>query len=137
MSYLLDTNVISELVRSKPNKSVVDWMDGLPSESFYLSVLSLGEILKGIEKLGPSKRKERLVVWLEHDLRHWFGQQILPIDAIVAQRWGLITAQTNRTFPAIDSLLAATALTHNLTLATRNVKDFQFPDLSVVNPWDD
>ncbi len=136
MSYLLDTNVISELARTNSNRNVVAWVDSLPSEALYLSVLSLGEIRKGIEKLTKGKRKERLTLWLEHDLPLWFGDRFLPIDAATADRWGLLTAQATRSIPAIDSLLAATALTHGLTLATRNVKDFDFPGLNVVNPWD-
>ena len=135
MSYLLDTNVISELVRTKPDPNVVEWIDSLPSDAFSLSVLSLGEIRKGIERLVTGNRRERLVAWLEHDLLHWFGDRILPVDAIVADRWGILNARMVRSVPAIDSLLAATALTHGLTLATRNVGDFGFPDLIVFNPW--
>lgn len=136
MSYLLDTNVISELTRTDPDRNVVAWIDNLPSEALFLSVLSLGEIRKGVEQLATGKRKERLVLWLEHDLPQWFGNRFLPIDARVADRWGLLTGQAPRSVLAIDSLLAATALTHGLTLATRNVKDFDFPDLNAVTPWD-
>ena len=137
MSYLLDTNVISELVRTRPNPNVVEWIDGLPPEAFSLSVLSLGEIRKGVERLATGNRRERLIAWLEHDLLRWFGDRILPIDSVVADRWGLLVARMERSVPAIDSLLAATALTHGLTLATRNVGDFDFPDLNIVNPWDE
>ncbi len=135
MSFLLDTNVISELVRARPDQNVTRWIDILPSEALFLSVLSLGEIRKGVEKLATGSRRDRLVTWLEHDLPTWFGDGILPVDALVADRWGILIGQTGRSVPAIDSLLAATALVHNLTLVTRNVGDFDFPDLKVFNPW--
>ena len=108
----------------------------MPSESFFLSVLSLGEIREGVETLGPGKRKQRLIAWLEHDLPQWFGNRVVHIDAKVVDRWGILCAQSGRSVPAIDSLLAATALAYNLTMVTRNVGDFDFADLVVVNPWD-
>ncbi len=135
MSILLDTNVISELVRAQPDRNVVAWVDSLPSNAFYLSVLSLGEIRKGVEKLDRGRRRERLINWLEHDLPDWFGNHILAVDTLVADRWGVLNARVGRSVPAIGSLLAATALAYGLQLATRNVDDFDFPDLPVVNPW--
>jgi toxin FitB len=137
LSYLLDTNVISELVCARPNRSVVDWIDALPSEALFLSVLTLGEIRKGVEKLTAGPRRDKLVVWLEHDLPGWFSQRILPIDTTVAENWGKLTAQAGRSVPAIDSLLAATALTHGLILVTRNVGDFVFANVTVFDPWGD
>lgn len=109
----------------------------MPSDAFSLSVLSLGEIGKGVERLAAGNRRERLTAWLEHDLRQWFGNRILAVDAIVAKRWGNLVGRMERSVPAIDSLLAATALVHGLTLATRNIGDFDFPDLIVINPWDE
>ena len=109
----------------------------MSSDAFFLSVLSLGEIGKGIERLAAGNRRERLVAWLEHDLPQWFGNRILAVDAIVAERWGTMAGRMERSVPAIDSLLAATALVHGLALATRNVGDFDFPDLIVINPWDE
>jgi hypothetical protein len=135
MSYLLDTNVISELVRAKPAKAVLAWFENIPSEALHISVLTLGEIRKGIEQLPESARREKLRLWLEHDLADWFGPRILSVDAPVADRWGRLIAQMGRPVPSIDSLLAATALHHELRIVTRNQKDFDYPGLEVVNPW--
>lgn len=135
MSYLIDTNILSELSRKIPNAAVVEWFAERPAGRLHLSVLSLGEIRKGIENLSPGKRKSRLVDWLETDLPAFFGERVLPVDIQVADRWGRLVAQAGRPVPAIDSLLAATALHHDLTLVTRNVRDFSYPGLVVVNPW--
>lgn len=135
MSYLLDTNVISELVRAKPAKAVLAWFEDIPSEALHISVLTLGEIRKGIEQLPESARREKLRLWLEHDLADWFGSRVLPVDVAVADRWGRLIAQMGRPVPSIDSLLAATALHHELRIVTRNQKDFDYPGLEVVNPW--
>ena len=136
MSYLLDTNVVSELVRPKPDPEVLAWFDNTPDDALHLSVLSLGEIRKGVEKLEPSLRRERLRVWLEQELTSWFGNRLLPVDRGVADQWGVLLAHAGRPVPTIDSLLAATALYHDLRLATRNVTDFRFAGLEVINPWD-
>ncbi|MBK6386050.1 MAG: type II toxin-antitoxin system VapC family toxin [Rhodoferax sp.] len=138
MSYLIDTNVISELVRPKPDAIVLDWFSRTPDEALFLSALSLGEIRKGVEKLtNPEEapRREKLRLWLEHDLRDWFGSRILPIGPDVADHWGRLLAQAGRPVPAIDSLLAATALHHDLRLVTRNTRDFDYAGLEVINPW--
>ena len=136
MSYLLDTNVISELVRPKPDKSVLAWFGNVPDDALYLSTLSLGEIRKGVERLTNSSRREKLRLWLEHDLLEWFGPRILPIGPEVADRWGRLLAQAARPIPSIVSLLAATALHHELRLVSRNVKDFDYAGLEVINPWE-
>lgn len=135
MKYLLDTNVISELKRPKPNKQVLNWFATVTKESLYLSVLTLGEIRKGIEKLPDEQRKQALSSWLEKDIPLWFDSRLLLIDAEVADCWGKLQARTNRPLPAIDSLLAATALHHDLCLVTRNVSDFDYPDLTILNLW--
>lgn len=136
MSYLLDTNVISELVRARPDKNVLAWFGHMPDDALYLSVLTLGEIRKGVERLADSSRREKLRVWLEHDLREWFGPRILPIGADVADRWGRLLSDVGRPVPSIDSLLAATALHHELRLVSRNVKDFKYAGVEVINPWE-
>ncbi|MBP9828949.1 MAG: type II toxin-antitoxin system VapC family toxin [Proteobacteria bacterium] len=133
MKYLLDTNVISETVRKSPDAQVKKWFETVPSDQLYLSVLSLGEIRRGIEKILDQERKIFLLTWLEHDLVSWFGERLIPVCFEVADKWGYITARG--TFPVIDALLAATALTHNMKLVTRNVDDFQFTELEVINPW--
>ena len=135
MSYLIDTNVISELVRAKPDPRVVAWFDAMPDSALYLSVLTLGELRKGVEKLPDTARREKLRLWLENDLPAWFSNQLLSVDIAVADRWGRLLAEAARPLPAIDSLLAATALHHELRLVTRNGKDFEFPGLVIVNPW--
>lgn len=135
MNYLLDTNVISELKRPKPNEQVLEWFASVPKESLYLSVLTLGEIRKGIEKLADNPKKQALSNWLEIDIPLWFDTRLLVIDSGVADCWGRLQAINNRPLPAIDSLLAATALHHDLCLVTRNVKDFDYPDLTIANVW--
>lgn len=135
MSYLLDTNVVSELVRPKPSGSVLRWIRAAPDSALHLSVLSLGEIRMGAERLPEGSRRERLRLWLEHDLPEWFGDRLLPVSAEVADRWGRLIAVARKPVPAVDSLLAATALHHELRLVTRNVSDFRFPGLEVVDPW--
>ncbi len=135
MSYLLDTNVLSELVRPKPNTSVLSWFSNVPDESLYISALTIGEIRKGVEGVPDARRKEKLRVWLEHELPEWFGKRVLSIDGDVAERWGRLQAQAKRPVPAIDSLLAATALHHELRMVTRNEKDFDYQGLEVINPW--
>ena len=136
MSYLIDTNVISELRRKEPDPQVVKWMSQRPATTLHLSVLTLGELRKGIGALPDGDRKSRLLDWLEVELAGFFAGRILPVDAATADQWGRLMAQAGRPLPAIDSLLAATALTHGLTLVTRNVKDFQHPALTLVNPWE-
>ena len=135
MSYLLDTNVISETIRRQQNKQVITWLEQIPAEALFISVLTLGEIRKGIEKHADKQRREKLRLWLEHHLTAWFEERILPIDLAVADRWGRLLAEVGRPVPTIDSLLAATALHHELRLVTRNAKDFNYPGLEVINPW--
>lgn len=135
MSYLLDTNIVSETVRRNPNKAVISWLDRIPAEALFVSVLTLGEIRKGIEALPDRRRREKLRLWLEHDLPAWFEGRMLPVDLAVADRWGRLLAEVGRPVPTIDSLLAATALHHELRLVTRNAGDFDYPGLEVINPF--
>lgn len=135
MSYLLDTNVLSELRRKQPNPAVVAWVQARPASTLYLSVLTLGEIRKGIASINQSPQQLALLDWLEVDLPNFFTGRILPVDAAVADRWGMLQAQAQRPLAAIDSLLAATALVHRLQLVTRNEKDFVHSELQVINPW--
>ena len=135
MSYLLDTNVVSELVRPRPTQRVVQWLSIVPQETLHISVLSLGELRKGIERLGGELQRAKLRRWLEIDLNGWFGVRVLDVDRRVADRWGRLLAALGRPAPAIDSLLAATAIEHGLSMVTRNEVDFTYPDLQVINPW--
>ena len=135
MSYLLDTNVVSETIRRNPNETVTSWLDQIPGEALFVSVLTLGEIRKGIEALPDRKRRERLRLWIDHELPRWFEERVLPVDLAVADRWGRLLAKVRRPVPTIDSLLAATALHHDLRLVTHNTRDFDYPGLEVINPW--
>lgn len=135
MSYLVDTNVLSELRRKVPDPSVLSWFARCPPASLYLSVLTLGEIRKGIEMLNDRNRQLLLRDWLDVDIPTFFTGRILAIDGPVADRWGRIVAIAGRPVAAVDSLLAATAVTHNLTLVTRNVKDFVGLPVTTINPW--
>lgn len=138
--YLLDTNCISEVINHRPEPRVVDWLKATDEVLLYLSVLTLGEIRKGAAVLPQSKRRTRLETWLELDLHVRFSGRILGIDAEIADRWGLLTAQAQhkgRPLAAVDGLLAATALHHNLTIVSRNVSDFSATHVAVLNPWDD
>jgi predicted nucleic acid-binding protein len=134
--YLIDTNVISELRRRQPEPRVVEWFDQRPARVLYLSVLSLGEIRRGVERLEEGGRAQALRRWLEDELPAWFRGRLLPIDGAVADRWGRLLAEAGRPLPAIDSLLAATALVHDLVLTTRNVRDLAGLPVTLVNPWD-
>jgi predicted nucleic acid-binding protein len=135
LSYLLDTNVIAEALKPKPDRNVAGWLATVPEERFHLSVLTLGEIRKGVEGLPASARKERIREWLEVALPQRFEARLLAIDASVTDRWGRMLAELGRPVPAIDSLIAATALTHGLSVLTRNVKHFRFPGLRVIDPF--
>ena len=135
MSYLIDTNVLSELRRKQPSPAVVAWVQARPASTLYISVLTLGELRKGIATLGDGAKQQALLDWLEVELPQFFMGRVLPIDAAVADRWGGLMAQAGRPMPAIDSLLAATALTHGLQMVTRNQKDFAYPGLQTINPW--
>lgn len=137
MNYLLDTNIFSETIRVKPNSNVKKWLKDTPSEALFISILTIGEIRRGIEKLENNTRKNHLIAWLEHDLSRWFGSNILPITLEEAERWGYITSTlTQHPLNTVDTLLSATALTHNLKMVTRNVKDFNTPGLEVINPFE-
>jgi tRNA(fMet)-specific endonuclease VapC len=136
MKYLLDTNVISELVAKQPNPQVTAWVDAL--SPVYLSVITIGEIRKGIEKLPASKRKEVLTAWLEQDLLMRFSNRIANVTTDVMLQWGALVGRLElqgRTVAAIDSIIAAIALEGDFTLATRNEADFQDTGVRTINPW--
>lgn len=135
MSYLIDTNVLSELKRKSPDQGVADWFSKRPAATLFLSVLTLGEVRKGIDAVVEEKRRLMLVDWLESDLPAFFAGRILNIDGAVADRWGRLVSAAGRPLPTIVSLLAATALEHDLVLVTRNTKDFTGLPVELVNPW--
>ena len=136
--FLLDTNVISELVKPRPDAKVTRSIDATDESLLCLSVLTLGEIRKGIALLPNASRRVSLETWLDHELVLRFADRILAIDQAVADRWGRIAAQALRAksaLPVIDGLLAATAMRHNLTLVTRNTKNVVATGVAVFNPW--
>ena len=135
---LLDTCVVSELARPAPDPRILAWLDSVNDDALRLSVLTLGEIKKGADLLEDGPRKVRVEAWLD-ELRATFADRILPVDEAVALRWGAISAasrRAGRVRPPIDSLLAATAVCHQLKLATRNVADFEGTGAVIVNPWE-
>lgn len=135
MSYLIDTNVLSELRRKAPAPNVVAWFAQRPPATLYLSVLTLGEIRKGVEGVRDAGRRQTLIDWLETELPAFFMGRLLPIDEAVAYCRGRLVARAGRPVPAIDSLLAATAMEHNLVVVTRNAKDFFDLPVQVFDPW--
>ena len=134
MSFLVDTCALSELVKPKPSRRVSEWFDATPPRSLFLSVLTLGEIRKGVAKLRAGRRRARIAVWLETELPAWFEDRVLPIDAGVADEWGRLMARPER-IPAVDGLIAATALRHRLAVVTRNEADFAASGVEILNPW--
>ncbi len=140
MNYLLDANVISELISKQPNKRVVEWLDRLDPNTIYLSVITIGEIRKGIEKLPPSKRRDKVKEWLEEDLLLRFQGRILNITTEVMLIWGELTGRLEnegRRIIALDSLIAAIALHGSYHLVTRNERDFQHTGVKIINPWNE
>lgn len=138
MKFLLDTNVISELVAKQPNSRVIQWVDSLDPNSVYLSVITIGELRKGIEKLPDSKRKDTLRMWLSDDLLSRFSGRILALDIPVMLTWGAVVGKLERggqPLPALDSLIAALTLHYHCTLATRNEDDFRAAGINIINPW--
>ncbi|MCJ8502427.1 type II toxin-antitoxin system VapC family toxin [Desulfatitalea alkaliphila] len=138
MNYLLDTCLISELAKSEPNQKVVDWVLSENETHFYVSVLTFGEIHKGIEKLPRSKRKETLRVWIEDELKTRFQNRIIGIDMDVSLLWGKIQClaeKKGKPMLAIDALIAATGIAHDLTVVTRNGTDIAQSGVKLLNPW--
>jgi len=136
LNFLVDTNTVSELRKKRPASSVLAWFESVADEHLYFSVLSVGEIRRGVEKLAESEQRSLLLTWLEHELIPWFGGRLLSVDLVVAERWGRLLAEVGRPLPTVDSLLAATALVHDLTVVTRNAADFALPGVKVLNPWE-
>lgn len=139
MKYLLDTCLISELVKKVPNSAVVGWLDTQDEQSFFLSVLTIGELQKGISKLSDGTRKDELQAWVEHDLTLRFMGRIIDIDLETVLIWGRLQGEVEQkgvTLPVMDSLIAATAKAHGLVVVTRNVKDIERCQVRVCNPWE-
>jgi len=135
VSFLLDTNVLSEGLRVRSDQRVDAFLMALRPEVQFISVLSVGEIRLGVQKLSSGKRKTKLEHWLDRDIVGGSAKQLLPVTVAVCERWAALRVQAGRSLPVIDSLIAATALHHGLTLATRNTKDFAGLGLKLVDPF--
>jgi predicted nucleic acid-binding protein len=134
--YLLDTNIVSELRRKRPEPKLLQWFEAVDDDQLYLSVLTTGEIRRGISRVKDPEKQKELSDWLEITLLPWLGSHLLSVDRHVADVWGNLCGIADRPLPTIDSLLAATAMAHHLALVTRNTSDFQFPELPIINPWE-
>jgi predicted nucleic acid-binding protein len=135
----LDTNIPSELTRPRPEAKVSRWLDEAEDDQLYFSVISLGEIMKGVTILPASKRRAELQQWLDETLRPWFQGRIRPVNEPIAERWGVLAGQCQlkgRPLRVADGFLAATALEHDLTIVTRNVKDFRGLGIRILNLWE-
>jgi len=135
--YLLDTCLLSELIRKEPNQGVLDWIKDKEESSLFLSVLTIGEIRKGIVKLKLSTKKKELTLWFA-ELESRFKDRIIPIDIQISLKWGEIQANlevNGNSMPTIDSLIASTALCKNLIVVTRNGKDMKQSHVEILNPW--
>jgi toxin FitB len=137
-AFLLDTNVISELIKPKPEPKVTAWIDDTDEELLFLSVLTLGEIRRGVVLLPRSARRTALEAWLGKELPLRFSNRILGVDQEVADRWGHLSDLTSARgvhLGVIDGLLAATAMQHDLTLVTRDTRDVGTTGVMLFNPW--
>jgi predicted nucleic acid-binding protein len=138
MSYLLDTNVVSEWAKPQPNAGVITWLEEVDEDRVFLSVATLAELRHGIERLAPGSRRKKLDSWLSEELPLRFESRILPVTTEVADEWGRVIARCEaggRPLAAMDGLIAATAAVHALTLVTRNASDFETALKALLNPW--
>lgn len=139
MSYLLDTNVVSEWAKPMPAERVVVWLAEVDEDEVFMSVVSFAELHRGVELLNPGRQRARLELWIRDDLTQRFQGRVLPVDMVVAEAWGRITARARRMgkpLGSVDAFFAATADAHDLTLATRNIRDFEGLDIALFDPWD-
>lgn len=138
MNYLLDTNVVSEWTKPRPNRGVIEWLAGVDEDRVFLSVVTLAELRHGVERMAEGARKTRLNLWLTDELHVRFEGRVLAIDVVVADGWGRLIARAQAAgcpVGAMDGFLAATAEARELTLVTRNIADFEPFELAVLNPW--
>lgn len=140
MNYLLDTNIVSELIKPVPNSQVVQWIGHQKEATLFLSVLTLTEIRQGVNRMQQGQRRTQISRWLENDLPKRFSGRILPVDAIVADCCGQLRAHrqdVGHILELADGLIAATSIAHQLALVTRNVDDFKYLDVLLLNPWEE
>ena len=140
MPFLLDTNIVSETVKPNPEERVVAWLEVQTPAELFLAAQTIGELVRGARKVKEKARRERFEKWIEQDLADQFEGRVLPFDGAVAVLWGRLMGdgdRKGRTPAATDAQIAAVAIHHDLTLVTRNVKDFQRFDMTLLNPWDE
>ncbi|TPM02753.1 type II toxin-antitoxin system VapC family toxin [Mesorhizobium sp. B2-3-11] len=138
MRLLLDTNVLSEVTRPSPDARVLDWLDGLDEDRSFISVVSIAEIRRGVALMDEGRKREALAEWLARDLPQRFEQRVLPVDELVALAWGDLMGlakRRGRGLSSMDGLIAATAVAQELTLATRNTRDFEGFGIELFDPW--
>jgi predicted nucleic acid-binding protein len=136
---LVDTNIPSELTRERPDARVASFLQSADRQRIFLSVMTIGEICKGIATLPASHKRDSLQIWLDSDVRSWFAGRILPVSEEIAQLWGKLAAsarQRGTPLAVVDGVIAATALHHRLTLVTRNLKDFANLGIDLLSPWE-
>jgi len=139
LNYLLDTCVISEMVKPEPSSKLVSWLSSRHEENLFLSSITIGEIQKGISKLPESLKKNELQDWLDFELIERFDKRILVIDIKVAQKWGEILALSEKSgakMPVIDSLIASIGIVHDMTVVTRDVSDMKPSGVKLFDPWE-
>ena len=138
MKYLLDTCVISEMMKPQPNPSVVEWFSEIPDEEVYLSAVTIGELCEGFQKLPPSNRRTAFERWFRIYVEDAFAARILPYDKEAAKRWAIIMARTSaegHPRPAIDTMIVAIADLHGMTVVTRNERDMRYTGVPLLNPF--
>jgi toxin FitB len=138
VSYLLDTNVLSEWRKPRPDAGVIKWLLGVYEDDLHISAASIAELAHGVERLPQGKRREELGRWLEQDVVGRFGERIIGIDQRIASLWGRVVAtrgSVGAPISVMDAFIAATALERELTLVTRNEQDFKSIGLTLINPW--
>jgi len=137
--FLIDTNVISEFAKVKPENRVIQWLDATDSSLLFVSVVTLGELRLGIYELPEGKRRRQLEDWLNEGLSSWFESNLLPVSKAIADRWGRLAAEAKPQglhLTTADGQIAATAKAHDLPLVTRNIKDFAGLGVELLNPWE-
>lgn len=140
MNFLLDTNIVSEWTKPRPDSGVVAWLAEADEDRVFISVVTLAELRHGIERMPVGARRDRLDIWLTEQMVARFEARVLPVDAGTADGWGRIMARgqaKGRPLGTMDGFIAATAEQHDLTLVTRNVSDFDALGIRMINPWSD
>ncbi len=138
MRLLLDTNVLSEVTKPRPDECVLQWLHGLDEDRTFISIVSIAEIRRGVALMDGGRKRDALDEWLRYDLPQRFESRIIPVEEPVAFAWGDLMAlakRSGRGLASMHGLIAATAIAHRLTLATRNTKDFEGFGIDIIDPW--